>query len=150
MDSFKRYFLHYFLIIFAIAIVLVIIVKPHISLKLLLLYFCVVLAVFVVPMSLLFSRQESVTTINIPCKDSDAVYTQIISIVESKTDRVLVRQDESASVFSTPASKVQLLTKYKRWLTNDITVVKRASSVDVFIPQCYKKHFNNFIEETIE
>lgn len=144
MDAFKRYFIHFFLIILVVAIISMIIVTPHISPKLLLLYFCIVLAIFVLPMSVLFSNRESTITISIPCSNSEAVYSQVLTIIESKTGRILLSQSENTSIYSIPASKIELLTKYNRWLTNDIVVVKRDSVIEVVTPRCYQKYFNVF------
>lgn len=121
-----------------------IIVRSHISPKLLLLYFCIVVTVFVFPMSVFFSSQESTTTISISCSNPEAVYSQIVTIIESKTGRILLSQSENTSIYSIPASKKELLTKYNRWLTNDIVVVKCDSAIEVVTPQCYQKYFNVF------
>lgn len=146
MDAFKRYFIHFSLIILVAAIILMIIVTPRISPKLLLLYFCIVLTIFVLPMSVFFSSQESTITLSIPCSNSEAVYSQILTIIESKTGRILLSKSENTSIYSIPASKIELLTKYNRWLTNDIIVVKCDSAIEVVTPQCYQKYFKIFYE----
>lgn len=149
METFKRYLIHFFLITLMSAIILFVLMYTQMLLKVYLLCFFIVLVTFVIPMSLFFSRQESTITIKIQ-SDSEIVYEQICEVIEKNINRTPISHSDNKLVFTIPAGKINLLTKYKRWLTNDISVTKCDSTIEIVTPRCFQNHFSIFNKETTE
>lgn len=92
-----------------------------------------------------FFTTEAKATVVIVLDNSDETYGQILSIIEEKTNHTLASQTEKKRIYSYKPSKIDFITKYNRWLTNDIIVTKRDLDIKIIIPESYKKYIMKFM-----
>lgn len=140
MRSFAKYCLHFWVIVSLLAVVIFFLGTPRLSIKAMVLCYLVATVGYVLPMAFFFSLQTKPISRAFD-GDTAEICARLDSDLKLKGHRVCVDDAERKKIYaytlsdSSPFASMSLITRYLRWLTDDVIVTLGDSNVTVDGPR---------------
>ena len=141
MKLFGKYLISYLVISGILFLSVALFAQPKMEIKKAIICGVSIICFFVIPMSIFFSWQGRHASTTIQYEDVPAGRERICAIIQESAHRKLIYDDGNKSIyayftdFSPLFSSFPLLTKYQRWLTENVVLEKADSSLVVSGPK---------------
>ena len=135
MKLFARYFLHFFSVLFIFFLVLLVLLILDNTIKtswLSIAFYFIAILIFVLPMTFFYSSNEKLANITIENDNQGKNIILIQEFIENETKRTECINQGKVTIYS-------MKNKYKKWLTNSISVLINKDKIEISIPRAYEK-----------
>jgi hypothetical protein len=148
MRAFTRYCLHFGIIVSFLAIILFFLGKPHLSIKQMVICYLIAIVGYALPMAVFYSSQAKPIT-KVLSGNPAEICAHLDSDLLLKGNRTCVNDDGIKKIYAytiketSPFASMAPITRYFRWLTDDVTITVDNSDVVITGPQAIVSKLGN-------